>query len=76
MSVSRVLCGVQDVVNTHPPAPPSSSSSSGEAGVDPTRREAALSEERFKQTFGITKAEFYALPLWRQQQEKKKHGLF
>lgn len=72
------MCVCQDVVNLPPPAPPStpSPSSSGEGGVDPTRREAALSDEKFKKIFNMTKADFYAQPLWKQQQQKKKYGLF
>ncbi|KAI4363989.1 hypothetical protein MLD38_020136 [Melastoma candidum] len=45
-------------------------------GIDFKRREAYLSDEEFKTIFGITKAEFYKLPRWKQDMNKKKVDLF
>uniref|UniRef100_A0A8D2LHS8 Villin like n=1 Tax=Varanus komodoensis TaxID=61221 RepID=A0A8D2LHS8_VARKO len=45
-------------------------------GVDPTRKEWYLSDEDFYDIFGKTKDEFYQMPKWKQQNEKKQHGLF
>ncbi|KAB5514983.1 hypothetical protein PHYPO_G00248840 [Pangasianodon hypophthalmus] len=45
-------------------------------GVDPARREKHLSDEDFVSVFQMSKAEFNALPQWRQLDSKKKHGLF
>uniref|UniRef100_A0A8C4TIQ1 Villin-1 n=1 Tax=Erpetoichthys calabaricus TaxID=27687 RepID=A0A8C4TIQ1_ERPCA len=45
-------------------------------GVDPTRKEEYLSNEDFVETLGMTRSNFYALPLWRQQNLKKANGLF
>eukprot|EP01016_Furgasonia_blochmanni_P032675 TRINITY_DN336_c0_g1_i5.p1 TRINITY_DN336_c0_g1~~TRINITY_DN336_c0_g1_i5.p1 ORF type:complete len:265 (-),score=67.49 TRINITY_DN336_c0_g1_i5:62-856(-) len=44
--------------------------------VDPAKREEYLSDDDFKAVFGQTKAEFRALPKWRQAETKKKHNLF
>jgi villin 1 len=44
--------------------------------VDPSRREAGLSEAEFASLFGMTKTEFYKLAQWRQKQLKKEKGLF
>ena len=44
--------------------------------VDPKRKEQYLSDEEFKRLFGVDKAEFNALPLWKRAEHKKKHGLF
>lgn len=45
-------------------------------GVDPTRKEAYLSEEDFKKVFGQTAAEFYNLKKWKQQELRKAKELF
>ncbi|XP_069067156.1 villin-like protein [Pleurodeles waltl] len=45
-------------------------------GVDPTRKEKYLSEVDFASIMGMSKAEFYTLPKWKQQTLKKQHGLF
>ena len=58
------------------PAPAPAIPSTTDADVDPTKKEAALSDAQFKETFDMTKAEFYALPKWKQQQKKKDAGLF
>lgn len=64
------------------PAPvPSPVPSSGDDapegdGIDPTRREAALSDAEFQETFKMSKTEFYALPKWKQVKLKKETGYF
>ncbi|XP_068805018.1 villin-1 isoform X2 [Struthio camelus] len=45
-------------------------------GVDPSRKEDHLSDQDFKAAFGMTRSAFAALPLWKQQDLKKKKGLF
>ncbi|XP_046906176.1 villin-1 isoform X2 [Hypomesus transpacificus] len=45
-------------------------------GVDPTRKEEHLSNEDFAQTLGVSRPDFYSMPLWKQQNLKKEHGLF
>eukprot|EP00770_Monocercomonoides_exilis_P004072 MONOS_4053.1-p1 / transcript=MONOS_4053.1 / gene=MONOS_4053 / organism=Monocercomonoides_exilis_PA203 / gene_product=villin / transcript_product=villin / location=Mono_scaffold00103:18784-21701(-) / protein_length=856 / sequence_SO=supercontig / SO=protein_coding / is_pseudo=false len=45
-------------------------------GDDPTKREAKLSDEEFMNVFKMTKAEFYALPKWKQTNKKKETGYF
>lgn len=45
-------------------------------GIDITRREAYLSEEEFREIFGITKTAFYQLPKWRQNKLKMSLHLF
>jgi hypothetical protein len=39
-------------------------------------KEAYLSDSAFQEAFGMDKAAFAALPLWRRQQQKKAAGLF
>jgi len=46
------------------------------ANADISQREAYLSDDEFKQTFGMTKTEFYNLPKWKQTALKRSHGLF
>jgi hypothetical protein len=46
------------------------------AGVDPKQKEFHLSDADFTKVFGVSKTEFAALAKWKQQAEKKKHGLF
>ncbi|XP_043832480.1 villin-like protein [Dromiciops gliroides] len=45
-------------------------------GVDPSRKEGYLSDSDFQDIFGKSKDEFYRMAKWRQQMEKKQHGLF
>jgi len=45
-------------------------------GVDPAVKETYLSDADFQELFKMPKAEFAALPKWRQETAKKKHGLF
>ena len=35
-----------------------------------------LSNEDFAQTLGVSRPDFYSMPLWKQQNLKKEHGLF
>jgi Villin headpiece domain len=48
----------------------------GSNGIDPALKEKYLSDEQFKEAFGMDKAAFAAMPLWRRQQKKKDAGLF
>ncbi|XP_057547809.1 villin-3-like [Amaranthus tricolor] len=45
-------------------------------GIDFKRREAYLSDEEFLSIFDATKEEFYKLPRWKQDMQKKKFDLF
>uniref|UniRef100_A0A8C0G469 Villin like n=1 Tax=Chelonoidis abingdonii TaxID=106734 RepID=A0A8C0G469_CHEAB len=45
-------------------------------GVDPAKKEYYLSDADFHDIFGKSKNEFYQMPRWKQQNEKKQHGLF
>ncbi|KAM3916275.1 villin-1 isoform 1-T3 [Leptodactylus fuscus] len=45
-------------------------------GVDPCRKEEYLSAEEFTDIFGMSRAEFQALPEWKRQNLKKTNGLF
>uniref|UniRef100_A0A2D4MNQ7 HP domain-containing protein n=2 Tax=Micrurus TaxID=8634 RepID=A0A2D4MNQ7_9SAUR len=45
-------------------------------GVDPTKKEYFLSDAEFLDIFGKTKDAFYQMPTWKQQNEKKRFGLF
>uniref|UniRef100_A0A8C3I2K8 Villin like n=2 Tax=Chrysemys picta bellii TaxID=8478 RepID=A0A8C3I2K8_CHRPI len=45
-------------------------------GVDPAKKEYYLSDADFHDIFGRSKDEFYQMPRWKQQNEKKQHGLF
>ncbi|XP_074055360.1 villin-like protein isoform X2 [Macrotis lagotis] len=45
-------------------------------GVDPSRKESYLSDSDFQAIFGKSKEDFYMLAKWKQQNEKKQHGLF
>ncbi|XP_053323586.1 villin-like protein [Spea bombifrons] len=45
-------------------------------GVDPTKKEVYLSDEDFGSILGMSKADFYQLPKWKQQNLKKQSGLF
>uniref|UniRef100_A0AAR2LJ50 Villin-1 n=1 Tax=Pygocentrus nattereri TaxID=42514 RepID=A0AAR2LJ50_PYGNA len=45
-------------------------------GVDPAKKEEYLSEEEFNLVLGISRLEFYSMPLWKQQNLKKDKGLF
>ncbi|NXO09362.1 VILI protein, partial [Oriolus oriolus] len=45
-------------------------------GVDPTKKECYLSDADFHDIFGKSKDEFYQMPKWKQQNEKKQFGLF
>ncbi|KAF4651683.1 hypothetical protein FOZ61_009242 [Perkinsus olseni] len=46
------------------------------AGVNPTKREAYLSEEDFTTVFGKGSRDFYSMPVWKQRTAKKAVGLF
>ncbi|XP_044505397.1 villin-3-like isoform X2 [Mangifera indica] len=45
-------------------------------GIDFKRREAYLSDEEFQNVFGMAKEDFYKLPKWKQDMQKKKVDLF
>ncbi|NWI12605.1 VILI protein, partial [Crypturellus soui] len=45
-------------------------------GVDPAKKEYYLSDADFHDIFGKSKYEFYQMPKWKQQNEKKQYGLF
>jgi len=45
-------------------------------GVTPSAKERALSDLDFNATFGMSKMEFAKLPKWKQNDAKKKNGLF
>ena len=45
-------------------------------GVDPTRKEAYLSEEEFLKVFGMSLDQFDQLKKWKQQELKRAKGLF
>ncbi|XP_044526108.1 villin-like protein isoform X2 [Gracilinanus agilis] len=45
-------------------------------GVDPSKKEHYLSDSDFLDIFGKSKDEFYQMAKWKQQNEKKQHGLF
>ena len=45
-------------------------------GVDSTQKEQYLHEDEFKARFGITRAEFNALPGWKKNNARKKAGLY
>lgn len=45
-------------------------------GVDPTRKEAYLSDEEFVKVFGMTAHKFVELKKWRQNDLKKSKELF
>ncbi|XP_012691955.2 villin-1 [Clupea harengus] len=45
-------------------------------GVDPTRKEEHLSNEDFALILGVTRMDFYSMPIWKQKNLKKEKGLF
>lgn len=45
-------------------------------GVDASKRETYLSDSEFQSLFGVDKAQFAAMPKWKQETAKKKHKLF
>lgn len=45
-------------------------------GVDPARRELALSDKEFEEVFGMNLEAFNGLAAWKRNNLKKKHGLF
>lgn len=45
-------------------------------GVDPKRRESYLSPEDFKKVFGMESKQFYDLPKWKQDMQKRAFDLF
>ncbi|KAF0698850.1 hypothetical protein As57867_010487, partial [Aphanomyces stellatus] len=48
----------------------------GVEGIDLSRKESYLSDADFKTVFGQTRAEFDAMPKWKQQAKKKEVRLF
>ena len=46
------------------------------AGVDPSNREKALSDDEFVRVFGMDKQSFQSLPGWKRTSMKKDRGLF
>ncbi|XP_056145146.1 villin-1 [Lampris incognitus] len=44
--------------------------------IDPTRKEDYLSDEDFTRVLGVSRLDFYSMPLWKQQNLKKEKGLF
>lgn len=44
--------------------------------VDPTRKEAYLTDEEFKKVFGMAKESFYQQKKWKQQEMRKQRNLF
>ncbi len=54
----------EDLKNSYPP------------GVIPCAKEDYLNAAEFQTVFSMTKEEFKALPMWKQQAQKKKVGLF
>uniref|UniRef100_A0A8C9WKY3 Villin-1 n=1 Tax=Scleropages formosus TaxID=113540 RepID=A0A8C9WKY3_SCLFO len=45
-------------------------------GVDPTKKEEYLSNEDFALVLGMSRLDFYAMPIWKQKNMKKEKGLF
>jgi villin 1/advillin len=45
-------------------------------GIDPTKKEAYLSDSEFNSAFGMDKASFSKLPKWKRDAKKKELGLF
>jgi len=45
-------------------------------GVDPTKKEAYLEDKVFEEVFGMPMDKFYEQKKWKQQDQRKKHGLF
>jgi hypothetical protein len=45
-------------------------------GVDAGKREEYLSDDHFQNVFEMSKADFAAQPKWKQETQKKKHGLY
>lgn len=45
-------------------------------GVNPTEREQHLCDAEFIEVFGVQRFEFYRLPKWKRDAEKRKRGLF
>lgn len=48
----------------------------GGLDIDTTRKETYLSDDEFKEVFKMTRAEFNAMPAWKQANKKKETGLF
>ena len=46
------------------------------SGLEMTQKESYLSEDEFKEIFGVVREEFGKLALWKKQAAKKKVGLF
>ena len=44
--------------------------------VDPTKKEQYLSDEEFKEKFGMEFSEFFLLPAWKKTKAKKDNKLF
>ena len=45
-------------------------------GVDPTKMDKYLKESEFEKGLGMSQADFYALPQWKQTKVKREKGLF
>ena len=45
-------------------------------GVDPTKMDNYLKESEFEKGLGMSQADFYALPQWKQTKVKREKGLF
>ncbi len=45
-------------------------------GMDPTKKEAYLTDEEFAVVFGMTTEKFYEQKKWKQQEVRKAKGLF
>eukprot|EP01027_Heterolobosea_sp_BB2_P011703 GEZU01017023.1.p2 GENE.GEZU01017023.1~~GEZU01017023.1.p2 ORF type:complete len:120 (+),score=36.20 GEZU01017023.1:515-874(+) len=46
------------------------------AGIDNTKKETYLSDADFQKHFKMSRADFYKQPVWKQNDQKKKLGIF
>jgi hypothetical protein len=63
-SSMEIVCSLSQLQDTTTPA-----------GVDPKKKELALSDKEFSEVFAMDKAAFAALPMWHQKKLKKKKRL-